>query len=59
VTREILLQMHVGTALRLLVVVLVGVAAYVLGSIWRSPEVISEVRSLRGRKAGWEVTATR
>lgn len=58
--RLMLLDAHVATSMRLVAVIFVGVAAYALGTLWRSPEVVAELRSLRGRRRiGAEMAASR
>ncbi len=50
VSREMLLETNLPQFARLLAVILVGVVSYALGTLWRSPEVVSELRSLRRRR---------
>ncbi len=50
VVRSALVAADVPSALRLAVLIVAGSAAYVLGCLWRAPEVTSEIRVAIGRR---------
>jgi hypothetical protein len=47
-TRALLVGLGAPGAVRLVLVVLVGIAAYAGGCVWRAPEVTREIRGLVG-----------
>lgn len=54
VAREALLEAEVGAAARFAFCIVLGIAVYVPLVLWRAPEVLGDLRSLRGRGAGAE-----
>lgn len=45
--RALLVAADISAAVRLVLVIATGAAAYAIGTAWRSPEVVGELRSLR------------
>ena len=48
--REGLIQLGVGEGLRLVIVIIVGIAVYVPATFWLSPDIVVELRALRSRR---------
>jgi PST family polysaccharide transporter len=51
VARELLLALHCAPAVRLAIVILVGMLVYVPMCAWRAPEVVQELRQVLARNA--------
>jgi PST family polysaccharide transporter len=57
VARELLLTLHVAPLARSTIVIVVGILVYVPTCAWRAPDVLQELRELRGRKASTQAAA--